>query len=500
MKNFLNKVNNLIDRLVPKLEVSGLEVSDGLVRFYDIGRGKRKARHILLRLAPGVVVRGKVVNQEALQDTLLELHKRVSSNPKKLISVVASIPINNIYIQPFNLPILAKDNLKESAELNMRMISPIDVSKAYYDWQEMEENLSKDQLDMVAAFVARDVADKFIEALQAASFGVAAMEFSSLGLIRAALKNGLISADTPSLLLQMDQGGLGFAVSHMGGLYFHHFTEWDRYMNGGKNIDVVKFKEGVVDEVRKLINFYLTNFKTGDIKNILIVAENFTEEVKTALQSGLPGIQVQTANFNEVNSAHGAALRGRITRSQDASISLANLSAIDVFRKGQIADFVSIWRNLTFTTFGFLLLVFLGSALLLQQTAERVKESDPFTSGGENSVELVRLEKQAAEFNSNVKMLQALSSKAGAAYPIANKLTTLMGGSVSLRRMTIAMSSGNVTIGGSANAEELARGFKDRIQSDDQFVEVELPLQDFKPQINGKIDFLVRAKLKDFDS
>ena len=97
-------------------------------------------------------------------------------------------------------------------------------------------------------------------------------------------------------------------------------------------------------------------------------------------------------------------------------------------------------------------------------------------------------------------MLQALSSKAGAAYPIANKLTTLMGGSVSLRRMTIAMSSGNVTIGGSANAEELARGFKDRIQSDDQFVEVELPLQDFKPQINGKIDFLVRAKLKDFDS
>src|SRR3989338_6685084 len=500
MKEFVNKLSVLIDRFVPKLEVSGLEISDGLVRFYDIGRGKRKARHILLRLAPGVVVRGKVVNQEALQDTLLELHKRVSSNPKKLISVVASIPINNIYIQPFNLPMLAKDNLKESAELNMRMISPIDVSKAYYDWQEMGENLSKDQLDMVAAFVARDVADKFIEALQGANFGVAAMEFSSLGLIRAALKNGLISADTPSLLLQMDQGGLGFAVSHMGGLYFHHFTEWDRYMNGGKNIDVVKFKEGVVDEVRKLINFYLTNFKTNDIKNILIIAENFAEEVKAALQTNFPDTQIKTVNFNEVNSAYGAALRGRIPRSQDDSISLAGLSAVDVFRKGQVADFISIWRNLAFTTTGFILLIFLGSALLLQQTAEKVKSSDPFTIGDENSIELARLEKEAQEFNQNVEMLQVLSSKTNPSHRIVKRLTSLMGTGIGLRRMSVNTINGNIIVGGTADTEALARAFKDKLDNDDTFTEVDLPLQEFITRLDNKIDFLINAKLENLGS
>ncbi len=496
MTNFFSKINNLVNKLIPKLEVYGLEISDGLVRFCGVDRKNNQAKHILLRLPPGAVVNGAVGNAEALRDTLLELHKRVSNNPKKLVSVVASIPINNIYTQSFNLPILAKDNLAESAELNMRMISPIDVSKAYYDWQEVGENLSKDELDMVGAFVVKDVADNFIEVLQEANFSVAAMEFSSLSLIRAALKEGLINVNNPSLFLQMDQGGVGFSIVHMGGLYFHQHTSWDRYRGGGKNIDVDQFKEGVVDEVRKLINFYFTNFKTVDIKNILIIAENFAEEIKTALQDNLPGVQVHTVNFNEINSAQGAALRGKVMRSQDASISLASLNAIEVFRRGQIANFISIWRNLSFTTFGFLLFAFLGFTLLLQQTAEGVRINNPFANWRDNNIELVKLEKQVKEFNSNVEMLQALSPKAGAVYFITDKLTALMGTTVNLRRMTITMNNESIIIGGFANTEEAARAFKDKLQGDSRFIDVELPLQGFKSQPDGTVDFLVIMKLQ----
>ena len=500
MEKIFRLIHSFINRLIPKLEVSGLEISDGLVRFYDIGRGKSKIRHVLLRLAPGAVVNGRVVDAKLLQDTLVELHKRVSNSPKKLVSVVASIPINNIYTQPFSLPMLARDNLRESAELNMRMISPIEISRAYYDWQEVGENLSKDQLDMVGAFVAMDVADKVIEALQGANFGVAAVEFSSLSLIRAALKNELTSVDVPSLILQIDQGGLGFTISHMGGLYFHHFTEWDRYRDGGKNIDVNTFKEGAVDEVRNRNNFYINNFKTGDSKKILIIAENFTEEVKAALQNNFPGVQIQTTNFNEVNSAQGAALRGKVDRSQDASLSLTNLSAVDVFRKGQVVNFISIWRNLVFTTFGFILLVFLGSALLLQQTAEGVRNNDPFASESEKNIELIKLEKQANEFNNNVNVLKTLRPKGGPVYLLVQKLTALMGVTIDLRRMTITINNGSITIGGLTKTEELATAFKDKLQSDSQFTNVDLPLRDLNPQIDGTIDFIVRLELKDLAS
>lgn len=495
MKQFLNQINSLILRLIPKLEVSGLEISDGLVRFYSVGRGENKTKHVLLRLEPGVVTNGKVINAQALQETLVQLHKRVSDNPKKVVSVVASIPINNIYIQPFSLPSLARDNLKESAELNLRMISPIDVSKAYYDWQEIGENIPKDQLDIVGAFIAKDVADKFIEVIQGANFSVAAVEFSSLSLIRAALKNGITNKDVPSLILQMDQGGLGFIISHMGQLYFHYFTEWDRYRDGNKNIDIAKFKDGVVDEVRKLINFYLTNFKTNDIKDIAVLAENFTEEVRAALQEALPGIQVQTVNFNEVNSAYGSALRGAVVGSRDSSISLANLSAIDVFRKSQITNLIAIWRNFMFTTFGFLLLVFLGSAIFFQNIAEGVKANDPLVINQESTLKLIRLENEVNDFNTTVAILMALTGEINDTYPIASKLTGLMAGTVNLRRMTINNINGTINIIALASREELARDFKAKLEADSSFIEVDLPFQEFRAQANGTVEFLVKMKL-----
>lgn len=499
MSKWIEQLKGWIDRLIPKLDVFGLEISDGLVRFYDLGKGGRP-RHILLRLSPGAVVGGRVVNGDLLRSTLLELHKRIVPNPKKVISVVVTVPVNNIYIQPFNLPAIAKENLKESADLNMHMISPIDVSKAYYDWQEIGENATRDQLDMVGAFVAKDVADKFIEIIQEANFSVAAVEFSSLSLIRSAVKVGLVNPAMPSLVLQMDQGGLGFAISHMGSLYFHYFTEWDRYRDGGKNIDVNKFKEGVVDETRKLINFYLANFKTGEVKNMLIVAESFTDEVKGALQANFPGVQIQTANFNQANGAYGAALRGRITRSEDTAISLNNLSAVEVFRKSQIADFISLWRNFAFTTFGFLLFIFLGSALLLQNTSERVVGGDPFVYSSESSLELVKLEQQVQEFNSTVAMLEALVPKSGSIYQLVSRLTNIMSGTVTLRRMTITTSVGSITIGGSAGTEELARSFKDRLEADGSFENVDIPLQSFKPLIDGTFEFIVNMKLRETDS
>lgn len=499
-QNIFKKILAFIARLMPRTEIFGLEISDGLVRFYDIGKSESKARHILLRLPPGVVSSGRVLNASALQATLEDMHKRVVDNQRKVMSVVVTLPINNIYIQPFSLPTLASENLVESAALNMRMISPIDVSKAYYDWQELGENITRDQLDMVGAFASREVIDKFIEVIQSANFSIAAVEFSSLSLIRAALSRGMTNKEAPSLILQIDQGGLGFAVSHLGELYFHHFTEWDRYRDGGKQIDTEKFKEGIIDEVGKLINFYLTNFKTGDIKNVLVVAENFAEEVKIALQNGLPGTQVQIANFNQVNPAVGAAVRGRISRSQDASISLGSLSAVEVFHKSQISNFISIWRNLAFTTFGFLLLVFLGSALMLQRTADAVVAGDPFMQNRENSAELVELERQVEEFNDIVVMLSALTVKGDEIYETADRLQILMGVTVGLRRLTITVEGGGVTIGGIGYAENTVKEFKSKLEKEEQFMDVDLPLQEFKTNIDGTIDFIIRLKLKIPDS
>ncbi|MDP3953560.1 MAG: hypothetical protein Q8P99_01950 [bacterium] len=495
-KDKLRAIHLLLAKVTPKMEVFGLEVSDGLVRFYDLGKGKRKARHLLLRLPPGVVVGGKVVSKEGLQRVLSELHKKVIGSARKDVSVIASIPINKVYIQPFALPDLAAENLAESAELNMRMISPIDANTAYYDWQELGNNTSKDKMDMVGAFVPRVVVDEFVEAMQGAGFSVVAVEFSALSLVRAAVEREMVAKDKSYLLLQIDQGGLSFLISHEGELYFHHFTDWDRYRGNDKSIAKDKFEEGLIDEARRLINFYATNFKSMEIGEVIVVADSFTSEVAGVMEANFKSIQIRQAGFDDLNAAMGAAFRGAVPRSRDTSISLSNLNAVGVFRKNQLANFIAIWRNIAFTVFGALLLIFLSSALVLQNTAVSVVEGDPFLNNSESTVELVSLEQQVKEFNTAVDMLWKLSEEKEPLSPIIDRINALMGTTISLRRLTINLSSKIIALGGIGRSESEVRAFKDKVEVDGAFVDVELPLRDFQPRLDGGVDFLVNFKLK----
>ncbi|MDP3953786.1 MAG: hypothetical protein Q8P99_03125, partial [bacterium] len=461
----------------------------------DLGNGKRKARHLLLRLPPGVVVGGKVANKEGLQRVLSDLHKKVIGSARKSVSVIASIPINKVYIQPFTLPDLAAENLAESAELNMRMISPIDANTAYYDWQELKDNTNKDKMDMVGAFIPQVVVDEFVEAMQGAGFSVAAVEFSALSLVRAAAQREMVAKDKPYLLLQIDQGGLSFLISHEGELYFHHFTDWDRYQGNDKNIAKDKFEEGLVDEARRLINFYTANFKSMEIGGVIVVSDSFAGETAGIMEANFKGLQVQQASFDDLNAAMGAAFRGKISRSKDTSISLSNLNAVGVFRKNQIANFIAIWRNISFTVFGALLLIFLSSALVLQNTAASVVEGDPFLNNSESTMELIKLEQQVQEFNTAVDMLWKLGEEKKPLSPIIDRIDALMGTNISLRRLTINLTSKIITLGGIGRSESEARAFKDKVEADGAFVDVELPLRDFQPRLDGGVDFLVNFKL-----
>lgn len=478
-------------RLTPKVEIFGLEISDGLVRFYDTGkRGNKNARQFVLRLPPEAVVGGKVENKEVLVNTLKELHKRVVDSQRKSISVILTVPSTNIYIQPFSLPIMASNNVDESAELNMRMISPIDADSAYYDWQNLGE--AGDHISMMGAFANRDIMDAFSESVQEAGFNVAAVEFMTLSLVRAAMANELIDKEKPNLLVQIDQAGLGFAISQGGDLYFHHFTGWDRYRDGDKTISLPKFKDGVVDEVRRTINFASTNFNTGEIKEMVLVASSFTDETVAIVGEQFKDLQVKPVGFDQLNAAMGAALRARVPRSQDTAISLAGFSAIDVFRKDQLGNFVSIWRNIIFTTFGLLLFIFLGAAVAMQQTGESVVQSDPFQTDIKNSAELVGLEKQAREFNSLVDSLSGLVSHEDNLYAVMQRVATHLGPRGSLVQLSVS-NEGNLVLQGVSASESQMNEFRERMREDEWFEQVQLPLDRFATNPDGTISFTLRA-------
>lgn len=496
MSDFLQKLIGLAAKVTPKMEVFGLEIAEDYVAFYSASK-KSEAKSFSLRLPPGTVVGGRVVNADALTGSLMELHKRVSVK-KKAVSVILTLPINNIYVQPFGLPELAIDNLAESAELNMRMISPVDINNAYYDWQRIGSSGVPDQIPIVGAFVAKDIADAFMEAVITAGFSIAAVEFNTLSLVRAAVTTGVMSKEKPELMIQIGAGGVSYIVSHMGELYFHHFSTWDQYRDGGKTIVEDKLKAGIADEIRKTINFYSTSVKMGEVTRLILVADDYVDKVKEIVASNL-ALEVEVVSPAQINPAVGAAIRGAKPRSQDTGISLASFSASEVFRKGQITNFVLIWRNIMLTTFGFLLAVFLGSAVMLQRTTAQIVGNDPFVNDAKNSAELVRLEEQAGNFNRLVSALGQINEKRIEVNPLLDRLSVLMGPTITPKRLTVNVNNKQVLLTGLASTEAAVTNFKNRVAAEAQFKNVQLPLSEVRVLGDGSAEFTLHVEVVSFD-
>ena len=483
-------------KMIPKINASGLWITDGLVSYYNPNNNRNE--QVSLRLPPGIVGGGRVQNQESLTKILLELRKRISPKSRKDQSVILTIPITNVYIQPFTLPAIAFENIHESARLNMRMISPIELDKAYYSWQQISGDGS-DQIEMLGAFIVRDVVDGFIACVQDAGYSVAAVEFNTLSLSRAALKSGVIDNKTPALLLEIAPGGLNFSISHLGHLFFHHFVSWTLFGEGEKSISTERFRIGFVDEVRRMTNFYSTNRKGQEVKKMVLISPTFTEEIGKLITEYFPGIEVEVVDPKQVNPVVGAALRGLLSHSSDNEISLTTLSAIEVFGKYQLANFLSIWRNIFLTIFGSVLFVFLSSALILQRVAAQASAQDPFSSNTIQDAELLRLESEAQKFNTLVSTASDLVLNKKKLSKVARRLNGMTGASVWLIRINIEASRSLVSIEGLAKNREAITQFNNALEDQPQFAKVNLALPSVKTQPDGTETFSLSFEVESFD-
>ena len=176
-----NKILNLIN---PQPPIGGLEISESDIRFIGFKRGN--VFRFGLKLEPGIIEDGKIKNRQGFLSALSKLRAEAAGKTTKKIYVVVNVSDSDIYTEIFNLPLTASVNMDEAANLNLQMISPIDVNASYYDWQFLGEKVidGSDQFEFFGAFIPKHIVDEYESALTEAGFGVAAVEFPGLSLTR----------------------------------------------------------------------------------------------------------------------------------------------------------------------------------------------------------------------------------------------------------------------------------------------------------------------------
>src|SRR3989344_2370729 len=103
MQKITNYLKSFIQKLSSPLRVAGLELTDSAIEFVDL----KKGQILSYRLPPGVIEAGVIKDPKTLNSFLLKLRSEAMPSRRRPISVVLSLPINNVYLQTFSLPRIA---------------------------------------------------------------------------------------------------------------------------------------------------------------------------------------------------------------------------------------------------------------------------------------------------------------------------------------------------------------------------------------------------------
>lgn len=496
-KKIVGQFAKWLQKISPPLPVGGMHISDFSVEFLLLRGGQ--AFQQSLRLPPGVVEGGKVKNVGALASALSELRRRVPIDPKKPLSVILSLPIRDVYIQTFSVPQVTEGEFSEAASLNAKMISPIDTANAYYSWQRISEGFTANiNVEMLGAFVQKAVVDDFASAIDSSGFGLAAVEFESVSMSRNIAKNGLIGAGVPYVLIYLTAEGLNFVVVRNNVPHFHYFHSWVEIQGDGKAVTVDNFKVAFEDELERVINFYFAHWGGEGLQDALIVTSVLKDEIAKLMSEKFGTLKVLLIDPSSISAAYGAAIRGTVPRSRDTQVSLANLSALGVFQRQQLSNFVRIWKNVFAVSLGFLLLLFVSANVYLRTSLVELQKEKNTNTLGVNLEEYDALREEAITFNGLVSIISEIQKGGIGVSGLLVKLRDVSGGDIRITRIAFNPSDSSIILNGVAPNEGAAVDLKNRIAGVSNFNGVDLPLQNISPTTDG-VSFNMTFKVSSFD-
>lgn len=500
MKFNFKKILNVIN---PQPVLAGLEISDLALRFIKLKGNNLVSASV--KLSPGIIKEGKIKDRPNFISALNNLHSQITRKKRKKIYVIVNVPNVNIYTQVFNLPIIASNNFEEAAKLNLQMISPIDFTDTYSDWQPIGENKTDGgQTEILGALAPKSVIEEFSGSLEEAGFGAAAIEFSALSLARLAVNLGVgIDIKNPYILLQISADGLNFSIIRNGNLYFTHFNSWKTASKEQGKISLSDFKELIINETKKVLHFYEARWG-GRINKVILVSSGLNKETIQILSENL-SLEVQALTlkkFSQSSSdwycALSSALRGSIPRSQDTIISLASVGTEEKFQRYRIANFINIWRNIVLASSIFVIVVFGASLWFLTNTMESINIPDAGLLKASEINELNKLQEKAKIFNKKAQLaLNAKQQTSGNWHLFFEKINNIAGDDINLKRIFIQSLETPVLVNAEAIDRETAINFKNALAQQPQFYEVNLPLSNIISSADGPAKFSISFKIRE---
>lgn len=492
-------------RLVPPEEVAGLDITDSFCRLVLLDPATLNiAAAAQAKIPPGTVVAGRVKAPANLVSALRQVRQTAgpafSSHPVAILSLEPPLFFTHV----LELPEIPESSFEEAARLNATQLSPIRLRDAYFDWQNLGVNLETFAREIYIAIAARSDIDPYLDAARRAGIDIVAVEPSSLGLVRM-LTYFVTAADKRQayLLIYVFSDGMDFVIAKEGKPLFNHFFFWrdiSETKDGRMTVD--DFEKVTRQGIAKVSAFFLTRHKES-ISNVVIFTPLFQKELTAMLrdefQMKVAGYRFPIYNSSPIPEtwvgALAAALRGVIVRAEDVMVSTMPLGTEELFRRRQIRVFASFWSKTIAAVFLFLAFVFAGLFGLAANLKTNLSDNASVQRRSENTIESVRLLREAEEFNALVEAAKSAESQEERLVEELRALSEATSPSVSYQNISLSGDERSVIIRAIATSRAEAVAFKGRLEKTGKFEKIDLPLGAIFDTVGG-VSFTVNATFK----
>jgi type IV pilus assembly protein PilM len=192
--------------LTLKPEAFGLDISDSSLK---IAKLKERGGFLTLasfgeaEIAPGIVEKGKIQNEDSLVKIIKKALVKVRGEELKTNQVIASLPEEEAFLEVIQLPKMEEEELKEAVYLEAENYIPLSIEDVYLDFQVIPPVYNHlDHIDLLIAALPKKIIDSYVSCFKKAELQPQILEIESLAIARALIKNGV----SPHPLLLIDLG------------------------------------------------------------------------------------------------------------------------------------------------------------------------------------------------------------------------------------------------------------------------------------------------------
>jgi type IV pilus assembly PilM-like protein len=494
--------DKIIKLLKAETIIGGISISGEAIRYIRLNEKKEIVKKIGVVLEPGVIVNGNLKDKKAFLKALKTLRSKLGDFMGET-HVIITLPSDKVYIKSFNLPVIKDHLLNEAVELNLQLLSPIDIKTAYTDWEKIGKTQEEgEKLEILGGFIGKSVVDDYYSVFKEANFGVVAIEFPALSLARLAKDSFFSMSENKSyIILSVSSDGSEFIVARSNSIpYFNYFVSWGAIKE--RQISLTKFRDILTKEMKKVLNFYNSHWH-GKITNLILVTRGLYTEIKDAIKKDCPSIGVEplmvNPKFSNLNPswypALGSAIRGRVPRSEDIFISLMGVGTEQSFLESRIAFFMKTWRTALLSTLSVLVAFFIFGDLFLMSLSNNLDRQMSFVTQGKQNQEVSFLEEEASKFNMLVDKALIAENKSKKVSPSFDIFNSLAADNIKIQRVLFDPVKGNTLITAIANNTQSVIDFKNALTGRREFKDVEFSFTSTVTNPDGTIFFPITFKL-----